>query len=130
MAKRKKHTSAHKKGDTRGRSTRTAARPATKPRAKKVASRVAATAKTKNRASKARAMRAAARKSVPRSTKPSMPLAEPRGEAVIVDMIEEPLPGVVVVTEFEAVRTKPDAPVSKPGPTEGFDIAEDEEEED
>jgi hypothetical protein len=38
-------------------------------------------------------------------------LAEATDEAVIVDITEEPVPGVVAVTEFESVQTRePEAP--------------------
>ncbi len=138
MAKRKKRASAHKeapsqrtKARTRGGSARRAgAKRVTKARAKTGAKRVALT-KTKKRASKARAIRAAAKKTVPRPTEPSTEPAEARDETVIVDMIEEPFPGVVVVTEFETVRTtRRERPASHPEAEEGFGVAERQGEED
>jgi hypothetical protein len=41
-------------------------------------------------------------------------------ETTIIDVIEEPLPGVVVVTEYESVRTAtPISPDGKPGSGQG-----------
>ena len=41
------------------------------------------------------------------------PPTTPVVETVIVDMIEEPVPGVVVVTEYESIRTA--TPISSGG---------------
>ena len=61
--------------------------------------------KAKQRATKARAKHAAPKEAAPRPTEPPRQSAEAPDETVIFDIIEEPVPGVVVVTEFETVRT-------------------------
>jgi len=51
-------------------------------------------------------------------------VAEAAEETVIVDTIEERVPGVVVVTEFESVRTSgPEAPSPQPESGESHDLA-------
>ncbi len=136
MAKQKKRVSVHKKASsqrtkarTRIRSSKTAAKRASRGRPKKVAKRVGVPPKAKKQAGKVRALREASKKAVPRPTEPSTQPAEVRDETVIVDMIEEPLPGVVVVTEFETVRTRRVTPASLAEATEDFGIAEGQEEE-
>jgi hypothetical protein len=86
--------------------------------AEKAAHRVAVKTKTKKQAIKPRARRAGLKKAAPQSTE----LAGRPAEAVIVDIIEEPVPRVVVVTEFESVQTgEPEAPGQQP---EGKDNSE------
>ncbi len=86
MAKRKKRVVARKeKSATRGK----ARKPAKSVRGK-AAKRTSAKATPRKRVTKAKSKRALAKK------------VAPTVETVIVDMIEEPVPGVVVVTEFEA----------------------------
>src|SRR5450830_282919 len=80
MAKRKKRAAAH-----RGK----ARKPAKSVRGK-AAKRTSARATPRKRVAKAKSKRAVAKKVVPTV------------ETVIVDVIEEPVPGVMVVTEFEA----------------------------
>jgi hypothetical protein len=61
----------------------------------------------------------ALKKTASRPTEPPTQPTEPTEETLIVDIIDESVPGVVVVTEFEAVRTnKPEAP-TPPGEGEG-----------
>jgi hypothetical protein len=84
--------------------------------------------KTKRQAIKARVMRAAAKKAVPQPTEPLRQLTEPRDESVVVDLIEEPVPGVLVVTEFESVRFE--TPIPDLGAGESSGPAERQEEED
>jgi hypothetical protein len=61
----------------------------------------------------------------PRRTEPSRQAAEATEETVIVDIIEEPVPGVVVVTEFEWVQTSgPEAPGPQPESGESPDLAQ------
>jgi hypothetical protein len=75
--------------------------------------------------------RAALKKAAPRPIEPPRKAAEIPDETLIVDIIEEPVPGVVVVTEFEAVRTsRPETPAPQPEGGEGSGAAEREEEED
>ena len=85
MAQRKKRAAARKrKAATRGK----ARKPAKSVRGK-AAKRTSARATPRKRVTKAKSKRAVAKKVVPTV------------ETVIVDMIEEPVPGVMVVTEFE-----------------------------
>jgi ATPase subunit of ABC transporter with duplicated ATPase domains len=86
MAKRKKQA-ATRRGNA---ATRGKARKHAKSVRGKTAKRTNARAKSKKRVTKAKSKRAMAKKAVPTV------------ETVIVDMIEEPVPGVMVVTEFEA----------------------------
>ncbi len=86
MAQRKKRVAARKgKSATRGK----ARKPAKSVRGK-AAKRTSAKATPRKRPTKAKSKRALAKKVVPTV------------ETVIVDVIEEPVPGVMVVTEFEA----------------------------
>ena len=86
MAQRKKQTAARRRtAAPRGK----ARKPAKSVRGK-AAKRTSAKAMPRKRVTKAKSKRAVAKKVVPTV------------ETVIVDMIEEPLPGVMVVTEFEA----------------------------
>ncbi len=111
MAKKaKKRVVARKKSPKRGKAS-------AKPARKKVARRAAPSkAKSKVRRAGRSAAKPAAKKKQPpkivarRAPRPAvkMPVA-----TTIVDVIEKPVPGVVVVREYEPVRTA--APVS-PGP--------------
>jgi len=137
MAKHKKRALPRKpalakraKGRTRGKSSGKAARRTRTPRAKKVAKRVAVTAKAKKQPSRARAIATAAEEAARKPTEPSAQPTEARGETVIIDVIEEPFPGVVVVTEFESVRTDLETHASKPEAKETFVAAEGQDEED
>jgi hypothetical protein len=86
MAKRKRKATAH-----RGKAaTRDKARKPGKSVRGKTAKRTTAKATSRKRVTKAKLKRAVAKKVVPTV------------ETVIVDMIEEPVPDVMVVTEFEA----------------------------
>jgi hypothetical protein len=86
-----------------------------KARATKAARRVAAKTKAKKPGIKPRARQAALKKVGPRPAEPSTKAAEATEETVIVDIVEEAVPGVVVVTEFESVRTNgPEAPSPQP----------------
>ena len=126
---RKRAPSKRVKARTRGKSSGKAAKRTTKPGARKVAKRVAVTAKAKKRKSRARAMAPATEEAARRPTAPSTRPAEARDETVIIDVIEEPFPGVVVVTEFESVRTELDTPTSTPASGKTF-VAEGQDEED
>lgn len=111
MGKRKQRASARKKAASKRGKVRTKAKSA--PR--KAAKRVAVKTKAKKLATKARAKRAAPEKAAPLPTEPSGQAAGAPDETVIIDIIEEPAPGVVVVTEFESVRTsRPETPTSQP----------------
>ena len=96
MAKRKKRAAARKgKAATRGKTRK----PAKSVRGK-TAKRTSARATPKKRVTKAKSKRAVAKK------------VAPTVETVIVDMVEEPVPGVMVVTEFEATGIR--GPIAKP----------------
>jgi hypothetical protein len=110
MAKRKHRASARKKTMSKRGKVRTKAKSASR----KAAKRVAVKTKAKKQATKARAKRAAPETAGPLPTQPSRQTTGASDETVIVDIIEEPVPGVVVVTEFESVRTtRPETPTSQ-----------------
>ena len=120
MAKRKKRALARKKtASKRGKaSTRSKSAP------RKAAKRVAVKTKAKKRATKARAKRTASKKAAPRPTESLKQPAEASDETVIFDIVEEPVPGVLVVTEFEKVRTsRPETPTRQPEGGEGTGLA-------
>jgi hypothetical protein len=99
MAQRKKRVTARKgKAATRGK----VRKPAKSVRGK-AAKRTSARATPRKRVTKAKSRRAVAKKVVPTV------------ETVVVDMIEEPVPGVMVVTEFEATGIRgPSANLEQP----------------
>jgi hypothetical protein len=106
MAKRTKRPTTRAK-QNRGKATRAAARKtkritARKPSKKRIGrAKPKAVAKKVGRAKpKAAAKKAAARK--PRLQPEQQPAVAT--ETVIVDVVEEPVPGVMVVSEFEATR--------------------------
>ena len=103
---------------------KSAKRTGAKVSAKKTAQRVAAKTKAKKLGTKPRARQAALKKVGPRPTEPSTKAAEATEETVIVDIVEEAVPGVVVVTEFESVRTSgPGVPSPRPEGEESPDRA-------
>jgi hypothetical protein len=127
MVKRKQRTLARKKKTAPKRGK---ARTKSKSAPKKAAKRVAVKTKAKKQATKARAKRAASKKTAPRPTEPPRQPAEAPDETVIFDIVEEPVPGVVVVTEFETVRTsRPATPNRQPKGGEGSGLAAREDEE-
>jgi hypothetical protein len=90
MAQRKKRVAARKgKSATRGKAHRRA-----KTVRNKAAKRSRAKMAPRKQVTKAVSKRAVANK------------VAPTVETVIVDMVEEPVPGVTVVTEFEATRVR------------------------
>ncbi len=105
MAKAKKRVATRKKSSKRGKAI---AKPVHKKAAKRTAlskakSKVRSKSATKPAGHKNLAPKIAARRE-PRQ------VVEAPVETAIIDVIEEPVPGVVVVTEFESVRTMPPAP--------------------
>jgi len=125
MTKRKKRALARKKTASKRGKARTKAKSA--PRKAK---RIAVKAKAKKHATKARAKRAVPKKAAPRPAELSIQPAEALDETVIVDIIEEPVPGVMVVTEFETERiSRLEKPTFQPEGGEGSGIAKREEEE-
>jgi len=103
MAKRKKRAAARRgKAATRGK----ARKPAKSVRGK--TAKRTARATPKKRVTKAKSNRAVAKK------------VAPTVETVIVDMIEEPVPGVMVATEFEATGIRgPNANPEQPKESRG-----------
>ena len=103
---------------------KSAKRTGAKVSAKKTAQRVAAKTKAKRPGTKPRARQVAPKKVGPRPTKSSRRAAAATAETVIVDIVEEAVPGVVVVTEFESVRTSgPGVPSPRPEGEESPDLA-------
>jgi hypothetical protein len=91
-----------------------AKRTGAKVSAKETARRGASKTKAKKLGIKPRA-RQAFKKVGPRPTKSSRRTAAATKETVVVDIVEPAVPGVVVVTEFESVRTNgPEAPSPRP----------------
>jgi hypothetical protein len=139
MAKRKQRALSRKKTASKRRKARTRLKPASRKAAKRAgrktraeiaAKRVAVKTKAKKRATKPRAKRGAPKKAAPRPTEPRIQSVEATEETVIVDIIDEPIPGVVVVTEFESVRTsRPETPTLQPQDGEGSGLTERKEEE-
>ena len=106
MAKAKKRVATRKKNSKRGKAS-------SKPARKKAAKRTAPkSGKSKVRRAGKSATKPTAKKMQPHKTAASKvpinvsrQLAEAPVETTIIDVIEEPVPGVVVVTEYESVRT-------------------------
>jgi hypothetical protein len=113
MAKAKKRVAARKKSSKRGKASVKPARKKAAKRAttKKAKSKVQRSGMgvTKPAAKKKRRPKTAARKATRK-------VAEVPFETTIIDVIEEPVPGVVVVTEYESVRTA--TPISPGGKSE------------
>jgi len=118
MAKRKERALAQKgpasKRGKAGKKVKSSPRKSAK-RTKKTAQRVAAKTKAKKLGTNPRARQAALKKVGPRPTEPSTKADEGTEETIIVDIVERAVPGLVVVTEFESVRTNgPEAPSPQP----------------
>lgn len=139
MAKRKQRTSARKKtaskrgkDRTRIRSSprKSAKRAGRKTKAKKATRRVAVKTKARKQAIKPRAKRTPSKKAAPSPSEAPTQLAEATEETVIVDIIDEPVPGVVVVTEFKSVRiSRPETDTPQSEGKQGSGLAERKEEE-
>ena len=97
MAQRKKRGAARKATLKRGRAPKRART--------RMVKRVAAKTTPKKRVTKAKAKRAVTKKAATKAAGPP-PQGDAAAEKVIVDVIEEPVPGVTVVTEFEATRVQ------------------------
>jgi hypothetical protein len=105
MARAKKRVATRKKSSKRGKAS-------TKPARKKAAKRTPPKqAKSKVRRAGSTAPKPAVKKKrPPKTTARKAPRKAPRQvvvpvEDTIIDVIEEPVPGVVVVTEYESIRT-------------------------
>ncbi len=70
----------------------------------------------KERQVKTKLKRARVKKVTQKKVQPMKPSSTPQVETVIVDVVEEPVPGVITVTEFEEtlVREPPKGP-EQPG---------------
>ena len=103
MAKAKKRVATRKKSSKRGQaSAKPARKKATKrttPKKAKSKVRRAVRDAAKPMAKKQRPSKIATRKAAPRQ------VVEVPVEDTIIDVIEEPVPGVVVVAEYESIRT-------------------------
>ena len=105
MAKAKKRVATRKKSSKRGKAS---AKPARKKAAKRTKPKQA---KSKVRRAGSGAPKPAVKKKRPPKTAArKAPRKAPRQvvvpvEDTIIDVIEEPVPGVVVVTEYESIRT-------------------------
>jgi hypothetical protein len=133
MARQKRRVAARKKVSKRSKSKARAkpvakktAKRATAKKAKKRVAKSGRAVKAKKRAARpGRAVKAkkVARKAGKRKT-PQTRQAAPQMETVIIDVIEEPVPGVTMVTEYEAVQMRrpasrieePEEPREGPGP--------------
>ena len=102
MAKAKKRVATRKKSSKRGKAS---AKPGHKRAAKRATPKEA---KSKVRRAGGGAPKSAAKKKRPPKTaarKTPKHVVEVPVEDTIIDVIEEPVPGVVVVTEYESIRT-------------------------
>jgi hypothetical protein len=103
MAKRKKRANIKRKGRATARST---ARKRSKPVRGKKTKRTLVRAKTK---------RTTTKKMTRKKARVAKPSPAPGVETVVIDVVEEPAPGVITVTEFEEVQ------VTRPGSHETED---------
>jgi hypothetical protein len=81
------------------------ARKPSKSARKRPAKRIVTRATASKRSAKAK-LKGGAKKVVRRKVSVMKPLSTPTVETVIVDVIEEPVPGVTVVTEFQATEVR------------------------
>ena len=119
MAKSKKRIALRKKSSKRGKAS---AKPARK------LAKNATTKKAKSKVQRARVgtKKSPAKKKRPRETMERRPAEVPvtTVETTIIDVIEEPAPGVVAVTEYESVQTATSIPAgSEPERAEGIGLA-------
>ena len=113
MTKARKRVATRKKSSKRGKAS---AKPARKKAAKRATPK---RAKSKVRRAGMGATKPAAKKKRPPKTaarKEPRQVVEVPVETTIIDVIEEPIPGVVVVTEYESSRTA--TPISPGGEPE------------
>ena len=104
MAKAKKRVATRKKSSKRGKAS---AKPARKKAAKRTTPKKA---KSRVRRAGRGAPKPTAKKKQPSkivARKAPRQVAKVQVETTIIDVIEEPIPGVVIVTEYESVRTAP-----------------------
>ena len=99
MAQRKKRGAARKATLKRGKAPKRAART-------RVVKRVSVKTAPKKRMTKTKAKRVVTKKAPIKAPGPPPPQGAAAAETVTVDVIEEPVPDVTVVTEFEATRVQ------------------------
>jgi hypothetical protein len=106
MAKARKSVAVRKKSSKRGKAS---AKPA-----RKLAVKYATLKKAKSKVQRAgmSAKKSAAKKKRPPKAMERRPAAEMPVETTIIDVVEEPAPGVVAVAEYESVRTATSISVS------------------
>jgi hypothetical protein len=115
-----------KRGPTLGKGKSTARSlggKAHKPTRGKAAKRTVAKSNPRKGQAKARPNRAGAKKVAPKRARPVEPLSTPTLETVTVDVIEEPAPGAIAITEFEDTEIRgegegPERPEETPPETE------------
>jgi hypothetical protein len=100
MAKRKKRTKVQPKKRAKVRIASSAARGKTRKASKQRAGGI------KRTIARAKPKRAGAKKAA-RKKEQRMKPPTPAVETVVVDVVEEPAPGVITVTEFEETVTRP-----------------------
>jgi len=93
--------------------TREYAPAGTKSARRKATRRTAASRTPKKRPVKAGPKGAGAKKRARKRMPPVKPPGVPTAETVIIDVIEEPVPGVITVTEFEATEVREASPDSE-----------------
>ena len=118
MAQRKKQATVRKGKSTAHGKTRKASKSARG----KAANQTVAKPTQKKRLAKPKSKRAGAKKVARKKVRSMKPPSTPAVETVVVDVIEEPVPGVTVVTEFEAIEVRepsagPDKAEESEGPT-------------
>ncbi len=100
MAKRKKSATFWKRKSATRRTTRTASTPRRGKQAKRTV------AKRMPKKVKAKVKRVGMKKVARKKAKPMKPPSTPEVETVIVDVVEEPVPHVITVTEFEETEIR------------------------
>ena len=108
MAQRKKRVTARKRKST----VRDRTRKSSKSVRGKAAKRTATELRPKKGVAKAK--RARAKKLARKKARPMKPPITPVVETTIVDIVEEPAPGVITVTEFEETDIREAGPGEEP----------------
>ena len=101
MVQRKKRATLKAKSTARAK-----ARKASKSARGKAANRTVAKPTPKKRLAKPEPKRAGAKKVARKKVRSRKLPSTPAVQTVVVDVIEEPVPGVTVVTEFEAIEVR------------------------
>jgi len=121
MAQSKKRTSARRgKGARRSKAPRRVA-------AKKTAKRSTTKAKLKKVAVRAKSKRAVEKRMTRSEVKPPQQRTGPPIEVIKVETVDEPVPGTMIVTEYEEVRVPAGGSITEKGKQTGFDLPDPEE---